>query len=82
MIAVAVGHEELVGLRVIDRIGGLLEILRIGVAFTLRAVADLQDEFAVLGETSDLIVGDGWSPGRARAGQLLPPIQTKPCESM
>jgi hypothetical protein len=74
MIAVAVRDIHFVALRMHPGVGRPMQVLRVGVALALVAVPDLQDELAVLGEFEQLIVPPGWP----RAGQLLPPIQTKP----
>src|SRR5579872_5100145 len=50
VIAVAVGHEQFVRRWIDPRIRGPVEILRVGVARALIAVAHLHDELAVLRE--------------------------------
>ena len=47
VIAIAVGHEQLVGARQHPRIRGAMQVRGVGVAFALVALADLQDELAV-----------------------------------
>src|SRR5665213_3556026 len=44
MIAIAVSDKHLVGLRINHRVGWLMEVFGIRIAFALRATADLLDE--------------------------------------
>ena len=55
-VAVAVGDEELVRLRVHERVRRLVEVLRVGVALALPGTADLHDELPGLRELEDLMV--------------------------
>ncbi len=75
MIAVTVGHEQFVGLRIDLHIGGTMQIRGIGIALALIAVADLHDELAVLREFQQLVVGDRPQPRQAicRAGIAAQP---------
>ena len=65
VIAVAVGHEQLVGARMHPHIGGAMQVRGVGVALALVALADLHDELAVLRELQELIVGDRLEAGQA-----------------
>ena len=82
VIAVAVGHEQLVGLRQHPRIGGRCTLAVSALPLLWLLLADLQDELAVLRELQELVVGDRLRARRAGVGQLLPPSQTKPLWSM
>ena len=74
-IAVAVGHEQLVGLRIDEGVGRLVDAARVGVAAALVGPADLQQELPVLAELHEHVVG----PLRQRVGRgALPPIHTLP----
>ena len=55
-VAVSVGNEELVRLCIHEGVGGLIQVLRIGVAFALSGLADLHHELSVLCELQDLMI--------------------------
>ena len=48
VVAVTVGDEQFVRLSIDERIGGLLQILRVGIAAALAAVTNLHHELASL----------------------------------
>ena len=56
MIAVAVGDVQFVGLRIDKRLGRQPQIRDIVAAFALLRLADLHQEFSVLGELQDHVV--------------------------
>ena len=55
-IDIAIGHEQFIGRRVVDRPGRVIEIGGVQAALALRRLADLHQEFAVGGEFQALIV--------------------------
>ena len=63
MIAIAVGDIEFVGLRIDAHVGGAVHIGRILIALALVAAANLQNEFTVLGEFQQRVVGDLFESG-------------------
>ncbi len=65
VVAVAVGHEQLVGRRMDLLIRRPVEVHRVGVALVPVAAADLHDERAVLRELQQLVVVDRLDPGHA-----------------
>ena len=57
VIAVAVGHEQLVAARQHPRIRGAMQVRGVGVTLALVALADLHDELAVERELQQCVVG-------------------------
>ena len=79
VIAVTVGHEQFVGLRMHPHVRRPVHIPRVGVALALIAAADLHDELAVLRELQELVIRNRLEPGQlSHSGQLFPPSHTKP----
>jgi hypothetical protein len=65
VIAISVGHEQLVALRVHPDVGGTVHVRRVSIAPALVAVTDLHHELAVARELEHLIVGDAFEPGQS-----------------
>ena len=70
-VAVAVGHEQLVGRRMDLLVRGSVDVHRVGVALAPVPAADLHDERAVLRELHQLVVVDGRDPGHAVGGAVV-----------
>ena len=71
MIAVAVGHEQFVGLRMDPHIRRPVQIPRVGIALALIAAADLHDELAVLREFQELVIRNRLEARQAVGGTVV-----------
>ena len=80
VVAVAVGDEQLVGLRQHPHVRRLVQVQRVGVALALGAAADLHHELAVLRELQELVVGHRLQAraGFCRCSCCRPPTRS-PC---
>src|SRR3954468_7670171 len=67
----AVRHEHLVSRLMHPDVGGAMHIGGVGVAPALVALADLQDELAVLVELQKLVVRDRLEPRQLEAGAIV-----------
>src|SRR5262245_22260585 len=56
-VAVAVGDEQFVGWRMYERVGGLPHVLSVLVALALAFAANLHNEFSVLRELDEVMIG-------------------------
>ena len=72
VIAVTVGHEQLVGLRMHPHVRRPVDILCVSIALALVAVADLHDELAVLRELQHLVIGHRLEPRQSVGGTIVP----------
>src|SRR5207302_885831 len=71
VISVTVGHEQFVGLRIDPFIRRPMQILRVGIALTLIAMANLHDELAVLRKLQELVIGNRLESWQAIGGARI-----------